>query len=134
MSTSPPLAVLLVATAMALLLASSVIPAAAAAAVASGGRYGGGRMVFVHGPGRTKQVGGARGNEWRHYLARVEDEVAPEFGGILATNSRGGSISSGAQADLPERHPVRCQGRRVVLHPAVHVQKPMPALTMLEHV
>jgi len=97
MSTSPPLAILLVATAMALLLASSVIPAAAAAAaVASGGRYGGGRMVFVHGPRRTKQVGGARGNEWRHYLARVEDEVAPEFGGILATNSRGGSISSGA--------------------------------------
>jgi hypothetical protein len=55
-------------------------------------------MVFVHGPGTTtKQVGGARGNEWRHYLApRVEDEVAPEFGGILTTNSGGGSISSGA--------------------------------------
>ena len=99
MSTSAPLAVLLLATAVALLLAaSSVVPAAAAAAAVSGGRYGGGgRMVFVHGPGTTtKQVGGARGNEWRHYLARVEDEVAPEFGGILATNSRGGSISSGA--------------------------------------
>ncbi|CAD6269743.1 unnamed protein product [Miscanthus lutarioriparius] len=98
MSTSAPLAVLLLATAVALLLAaSSVVPTAAAAAV-SGGRYGGGgRMVFVHGPGTTtKQVGGARGNEWRHYLApRVEDEVAPEFGGILATNSEGGSISSG---------------------------------------
>ena len=37
------------------------------------------------------------------------------------------------QAGLPERQPVRCQGRRL-LHPAVHVQKPMPALTMLEHV
>jgi hypothetical protein len=32
------------------------------------------------------------------------------------------------QAGLPERQPVRGQGRRV-LHPAVHVQKPMPALT-----
>ena len=94
MSTSAPLAVLLLATAVALLLAaSSVVPAAA-----GGGRYGGGgTMVFVHGPGTTKQVGGARGNEWRHYdlAPRVEDEVAPEFGGILATNSEGGSISSG---------------------------------------
>jgi len=100
MSTSPPLAVLLLATAMALLLASSVIPAAA---VASGGRYGGGRMVFVHGPGRTKQVGGARGNEWPHYLGRVEDEVAPEFGGILATNLRGGFRMEGGRIRGPRR-------------------------------
>jgi hypothetical protein len=95
MLTSPPLAVVLLATAVALLLAASLV----SPATASGGRYGGGgRMVFVHGPGTTtKQVGGARGNEWRHYLApRVEDEVAPEFGGILPTNSGGGSISSGA--------------------------------------
>ncbi|KAG0521334.1 hypothetical protein BDA96_08G151400 [Sorghum bicolor] len=94
MSTNPPLAVVLLATAaMTLLLAatSSVSPAAAAATV------GGGRMVFVHGTG-TKVVAGARGTEWRrHYLApRVEDEVAPEFGGILATtDSRGGGISAG---------------------------------------
>jgi len=37
------------------------------------------------------------------------------------------------QAGLPEWQPVRRQGRRL-LHPAVHVQKPVPALTIHEHV
>nr|TKW28615.1 LOW QUALITY PROTEIN: hypothetical protein SEVIR_3G340000v2 [Setaria viridis] len=38
--------------------------------------------------------GAARVDKWRYRL--VEDEVAPEFGGVLATNSNGGRISTGA--------------------------------------
>ncbi|CAL4898500.1 unnamed protein product [Urochloa decumbens] len=100
MPASQPLsAVLLLAAAVALLLAALANPAAAAVS----GQFGGSRMVILrHAPGTRVVAGdgaaGAHNNnkQWRYYAGRVEDEVAPEFGGMLATNSNGGRISTGA--------------------------------------
>ncbi|CAN6343433.1 unnamed protein product [Urochloa humidicola] len=88
MPASQPLAVLFLAAAVALLLAALANPAAAAVS----GQYGGGRMVILRHAAGTSVAGG--GGKWRY--GRVEDEVAPEFGAMLATNSNGGRISTGA--------------------------------------
>ncbi|CAN6329515.1 unnamed protein product [Urochloa humidicola] len=94
MPASQPVAVLLLVTAVALLLAALVNPAAAASS-----QYGGGRMVIIRHAAGTSVAG----SKWRY--GRVEDEVAPEFGGMLAMNSNGGRISTGA---LDKNRPV-CQ-------------------------
>ncbi|CAN6338673.1 unnamed protein product [Urochloa humidicola] len=94
MPAGQPVAVLLLAAAVALLSALAG-PAAAAAS----GQFGGGSMVIIrHAAGTSVAGGGAAGahnsNKWRY--RRVEDEVTPELGGMLAANSNGGRISTGA--------------------------------------
>ena len=91
-----PLASALLATAIvAILAATSAFPVAAAASAAD--KYSG-RMVIIRAPGaRVLDVsaGGAL-NKWQQQQRRlVEDEVAPEFGGLLGAGN-GGSISDGA--------------------------------------
>jgi hypothetical protein len=71
-SSSLPLAVLI-------FLLASAVPATA------GGEYSGTRMVIIRGPG-TRIVGAAGAqttNNWRQHHRRLEDEVAPELGGLL---------------------------------------------------
>ncbi|KAF8776669.1 hypothetical protein HU200_003395 [Digitaria exilis] len=83
-SSARPLAVLLLAATVALLLAASVADA--------GGVVGGGRMLIIRrAPGTTTSGGGGR-SRWQQQS--VEDEVAPEFGAMLATN--GNFVSSRA--------------------------------------
>ncbi|KAF8776670.1 hypothetical protein HU200_003396 [Digitaria exilis] len=79
-----PLPVLLLGATVALLLAVSAIGTPAAAANNYGG--GGGRMVIIRAPppGTTTRTSAAAGgrNRWQQWR-RVEDEVAPEFAGLL---------------------------------------------------
>ena len=75
MPASPRLAALLLAAAV--LLAASASPAAADDKHVIGG--GGGRMVIVRAPAGTS-------SRWQR---RLEDEVAPEFGGLLLGADQG---------------------------------------------
>ena len=92
-----PLASALLATAIvAILAATSAFPVAAAASAAD--KYSG-RMVIIRAPGaRVLDVsaGGAL-NKWQQQQRRlVEDEVAPEFGGLLGAGNGGGHVSNDA--------------------------------------
>lgn len=66
-----------------------------ASAVPATAEYSGARMVIIRsGPG-TRVGGGAAGaqsNKWRRHYRRLEDEVAPELGGLLGAGGSGGSI------------------------------------------
>jgi hypothetical protein len=82
-ASSMPLAVLL----FLLVVVASAVPATA--------EYSGARMVIIRrGPG-IRVGGGAAGvqsNKWRRHYRRLEDEVAPELGGLLGAGGSGGSI------------------------------------------
>ena len=75
MPASPPLAALLLAAAVTVQLAASASPAAADKHIIGGG----GRMVIVRAPAGTS-------SRWQR---RLEDEVAPEFGGLLLGADQG---------------------------------------------
>ncbi|RCV18733.1 hypothetical protein SEVIR_3G340200v4 [Setaria viridis] len=89
MPASPPLAVLLL-LATALLLAASAGPAAA-------DKHGGGRMaIVIRAPGTRVAAAGSLDRSSKWHGRRLEDEVAPEFGGggLLAALGAGqGQIS-----------------------------------------
>ncbi|KXG23764.1 uncharacterized protein LOC110429870 [Sorghum bicolor] len=95
-----PLAALVLATAVTLLVATSAVPVAAAAA--NNNKYYSGRMVIIRAPGATTVVVSAGGalNKWRRQQQRrrrlVEDEVAPEFVGLLGAGN-GGQVSYNAE-------------------------------------
>ncbi|KAJ1265754.1 hypothetical protein BS78_08G099600 [Paspalum vaginatum] len=103
MSPSPPLAgaLLQIAAAVAFLLAAL---AAGPAAAAASGQYGGGRMVIIHAPtSRTPVVVGAAGTKWQWHYRRVEDEVAPEFGGGGRQLAEGSDRHIGYEALHPNK-------------------------------
>ncbi|XP_066383589.1 uncharacterized protein [Miscanthus floridulus] len=92
------LAALLIATAVAIIAATSAVPVVAAAPPAAADKYSG-RMVIIHAPGSSRVVtAGGVLNKWRQQQQRrlVEDEVAPEFGGLLGAGNGGGHISNDA--------------------------------------
>nr|CAB3466248.1 unnamed protein product [Digitaria exilis] len=90
MASARPLAVVLLAAAVALMLAATAINPAAAGV--TGGGAGGRMLIIRRAPPGTPTSGGGGRSRWKHQT--VEDEVAPEFGAMLATNGR--FVSSGA--------------------------------------
>jgi len=91
-----PVAAFLLATAVvAILAATSAVPVAAAAAH----KYNG-RMVIIRAPGaRVLDVDDSTGgalNRWQQRRRLVEDEVAPEFVGLLGAGN-GGQVSYNAE-------------------------------------
>jgi hypothetical protein len=83
---------------VAILVATSAVPVATAAA-ATADKYSG-RMVIIRAPGaRVLDVSaGSALNKWQQRRRRlVEDEVAPEFGGLqLGAGNGGSSVSNDA--------------------------------------
>jgi hypothetical protein len=54
-------------------------------------------MVIIHAPGSSRVVSASGAlNKWQQQRRLVEDEVAPEFGGLLGAGN-GGYISSNAE-------------------------------------
>ncbi|CAD6269741.1 unnamed protein product [Miscanthus lutarioriparius] len=93
-ASSLSLAVLLV-----LVLVASDVPA-----TAGGGEYSGPRMVIIRRPATTTRAGGAAGarsNKWRQHYRRLEDEVAPELGGMLLGAGEGGIGYGALDKDRP---------------------------------
>ncbi|XP_066383586.1 uncharacterized protein [Miscanthus floridulus] len=85
-----PLAALLLATAVTLLVATSAVSVAAAADKYSG------RMIIIRAPGASvPDVSGGALNKWQQ-RRMVEDEVAPDLGGLLAGAGDPRGISYGA--------------------------------------
>ena len=115
-----PVAAFLLATAVvAILAATSAVPVAAAAAH----KYNG-RMVIIRAPGaRVLDVDDSTGgalNRWQQRRRLVEDEVAPELGGLLGAGD-GPGISYGA---FDPNRPVCLHG---CAQPGQHYTRPCAA-------